>query len=950
MSAATMNGSDAGKSTPANNAAGGSKQQLKSSVTGKALASTRKQAGSPIDGQNKKIAWDNTNATIRNANGNATPPSPAPAQNQNRQLHGRTVFLYSQMVGQDVTVTLTSGEQFTGVYSGTSDTLEHHTIKMARRTRQAGHAQTNGTAASDFSGSGPDYELSISVDDVADVAVQSLKLAMTPTARQNGVVGFQTDTQISALESRFQGERQLQKWQADSSTDVDLSLGTSTGGDWDQFAVNETKYGVKTDYNEDMYTTSIDRSNPKYRQQELEAARIAAEIEGSAPANAHIAEERRRDADRDDAGGDEEDKYSGVRRESSLPKRAAGAYVLPSQRPMTGAPTVSGAPFDPAIISSEIKIKGTSTSPAIAMPADVPPAANKPAEPQAPAVANVSITSQGPENHVAAARDAFKQFANNEKLRIKQAQDAKRNNVRQEKNVKLNDLKKFAANFKLKSRVPDDLVPILAKDHEKQQEIQKKAEQAFKEAELRSKDKDANKPTGADSPAQSSSTSQAGPASSVLPSFTQASHKQLATGPVPGQGQSPRASTNAPFRPMFRPQPLPTNLRMPSGPQPSAESPLSPASATSSRALNVKAPEFKFQPGASSFNPGTSSSPANTASAVGPSPSTPNQPIPQFFDAKKTKETVPLTELYDAITFLVGGDYNEEQKKKFVRNGGIPYSYDTPVTWGTTKANENVSHDSLFPQPRQLSQGPSPMQANLPHNMASQMPQHGMQVPVMQGGHPRQPFYAPQGAHMPGFPGPNMPGQFPQHNNAQNSPRIQHMPPFNGQVPMQPFQGQGIPGYGASPSMGQRQPMPPGGMMPYQQGPMMPQPRPGYQGHGFPPQQMGGHMMMQNPSQGGYNGPMPGFSPMPHQAQPHMPYQQQHGQGNFVQGSPRPHPMSQQGSQQGYQPHPPPGGQHPMHFQRAMSGGYPQMTPRQQAAMPHHGSPGMGPAQGDEGK
>lgn len=52
MSAATTNGGDAVKSS-ASNTAGGSKPQLKSNVSGKALDNTRKQAGSPIDGQNK---------------------------------------------------------------------------------------------------------------------------------------------------------------------------------------------------------------------------------------------------------------------------------------------------------------------------------------------------------------------------------------------------------------------------------------------------------------------------------------------------------------------------------------------------------------------------------------------------------------------------------------------------------------------------------------------------------------------------------------------------------------------------------------------------------------------------------------------------------------------------------------------------------------------------------
>lgn len=124
---------------------------------------------------------------------------------------------------------------------------------------------------------------------------------------------------------------------------------------------------------------------------------------------------------------------------------------------------------------------------------------------------------------------------------------------------------------------------------------------------------------------------------------------------------------------------------------------------------------------------------------------------------------------------------------------------------------------------------------------------------------------------------------------------------------------------------------------------------------------MGGHMMVQNPSGGYMNGPVPqqGYSPMPPNAQPHMPHMQQHGgPGNFS-GSPRPPMMSHQGSHQGFQPGmqmqphfgaPSPGQPHPYQLQqRAISGGFPQMTPRQQAAVPHHASPGM-VTQGDEGK
>jgi hypothetical protein len=86
--------------------------------------------------------------------------------------------------------------------------------------------------------------------------------------------------------------------------------------------------------------------------------------------------------------------------------------------------------------------------------------------------------------------EAFKQFADNEKLRIRAAQEAKLTNHLHDRTAKLNDLKGFAANFKLKTRIPDDLVPVLAKDEEKQSEIKRKAEESARHDEEKREDHD----------------------------------------------------------------------------------------------------------------------------------------------------------------------------------------------------------------------------------------------------------------------------------------------------------------------------------------------------------------------------------------------------------------------------------------------------------------------------
>lgn len=96
-------------------------------------------------------------------------------------------------------------------------------------------------------------------------------------------------------------ERVLQKWEPSADDKVDLSLGTDDSlgkGGWDQFAANEKLYNVRSDYDEDLYTTKIDKSNPRYKQVAAQAERLAREIEGSAS----------KSANETDSGLDEEDK------------------------------------------------------------------------------------------------------------------------------------------------------------------------------------------------------------------------------------------------------------------------------------------------------------------------------------------------------------------------------------------------------------------------------------------------------------------------------------------------------------------------------------------------------------------------------------------------------------------------------------------------------------------
>jgi hypothetical protein len=76
------------------------------------------------------------------------------------------------------------------------------------------------------------------------------------------------------------GERALQKWvpeQTNPTSDMEL-LKSDTKG-WDQFEANEKLFGVKTDFEEDLYTVPLDKNSEIYKKKEKYAAKLAKEIE-----------------------------------------------------------------------------------------------------------------------------------------------------------------------------------------------------------------------------------------------------------------------------------------------------------------------------------------------------------------------------------------------------------------------------------------------------------------------------------------------------------------------------------------------------------------------------------------------------------------------------------------------------------------------------------------------
>ncbi|KAF5326706.1 hypothetical protein D9619_004496 [Psilocybe cf. subviscida] len=379
------------------------------------------------------------------ANGNRT-------DNNSAAPRDRVLQSLSGLTGTTVTLVTKTNQRLEGVVSST-----------------AGEGDTSG----------------VTLKDVRDVNIQgaplkdSLFIASTniesytsgpADAKPTNGDSFRTDTDISQRKGNGGRERDLQAWMpsgGDGSIgglgDDDI-FGPSGNGStsWDQFQVNEQLFGVKASFDEDIYTTKLDRSAPDFKERERRAQRIANEIIGAATNNPHIAEERGIVVD--DSGANEEDKYGAV-------VRGQNAYVPPGARRQ--------GPLSPGqALPSQATVAPEQASPAAGTDAIPKVSVNGPDGAAVAPVLGASPSSSKspspapPASKPAPADAAFRDFVANEKNRLTQKRQAL---VKLEMDKRVADLVKFSKSFKLKQPIPEDLVPILTKDEEKQRLIKEKA-------------------------------------------------------------------------------------------------------------------------------------------------------------------------------------------------------------------------------------------------------------------------------------------------------------------------------------------------------------------------------------------------------------------------------------------------------------------------------------------
>ncbi|KAF7588334.1 hypothetical protein BBP40_005862 [Aspergillus hancockii] len=900
----------------------GARPSLRSSANSK-VDGGRRQSGSPLDGaqrrSNSQKAWTQgmnpitQRVSYSQQNGNMpqkhNPASKSTSKESNtpdNHANDRLLFLVTSFIGLTATITTKNGEKFSGIFSSSSleSSDPSFVLKMVQRPAKQEQNKVNG--------------------DVVDIFVPNVSPSEVTAKGVNGAsTAFRTDVDISG--NLAMRERTLKRWEPAADTEVDLSLETTNpSANWDQFEANERLFGTTTSYDENMYTTSINRSDPTYRQKQADAARIAREIEGTEVDNAHMREERGLLVPGDTV--DEEDKYSGVRREERsfqpLVSGQPNKYTPPARRQAAAHSATTSGPSSsitkqalrdttPSTVhqsNENVKLQPAPSTTATNAAPDV----EKFTQVKSPSAASVAPKRTGTENATANVEaevlDHFRQFANSEKQKM---QERRRNQASYDRTIKLNELMKFSKNFKLATPVPKDLVPILAKDPHKQEEI-------IQRAQLQAEEKTPTKasPTTAEQkpaprgpgPARYDSGTVPSATPSDRPTYPRGRQMYPPTGPHTGPGGPGARATHQTMNPARQttgmlghrladnlqqrkgaamgavPAPLPIHdVRIPpTGPaadQPSITSPNKAQSPTSSAStkFNVRAVEFKPNPAASTFTPGASS---NSSPFVGGRSVSRTTSPSAFFGGKNPRpisERPSLKNQFNPIKRMKK-ESAEHTEKDYTFNGGIPPAYKTLPTWDVTAGNEEKTYQQMFkppaavpaisPQNRSASNPQVPQQPHMPFQFSQTTP--GM-PPV--SGPPHGPHLHPQhhGSGPPHFDDPHRMQLSASNSQTYPSPRLQHGYPS----PMAPHAqlafGQAMPQFYVNQGGPQ-----PGHMRHYPGGP-----------HFMNPQStMGAPMMVQQPSSGPYMGVPQGMAPYTPQMQMYSPNP---GHAYPQHGPPQPH-------------------------------------------------------------
>nr|GLL23401.1 polyadenylate-binding protein-interacting protein 4 isoform X2 [Ipomoea trifida] len=214
----------------------------------------------------------------------------------------RLFYVTACLIGHQVEVQVLDGSVFSGILHATNADKDFDIVlKMARLVKDGSRGQNY---TSESLSKPASRTFIIPAKELVQVTSKGVHLTPDDVTNEYQLEKqheLMTDSCIS--QSRpIEGERELERWVPDDDTPECPELDNIFDGHWNrllkypflgwnQFEVNETLFGVKSTFNEELYTTKLERG-PQMRDLEREALRIAKEIEGEETHDLHLAEER----------------------------------------------------------------------------------------------------------------------------------------------------------------------------------------------------------------------------------------------------------------------------------------------------------------------------------------------------------------------------------------------------------------------------------------------------------------------------------------------------------------------------------------------------------------------------------------------------------------------------------------------------------------------------------
>ncbi|XAR49903.1 hypothetical protein NMG60_11004083 [Bertholletia excelsa] len=211
-------------------------------------------------------------------------------------LGDRLVYITTCFIGHNVEVQVKDGSVFSGIFHATNaDKDLGIVLKMARLTRTGPSDGQKATA--DSLSKPPSKTLIIPAKELVQVIAKGVSVTRNGVTNDLQRVKQQEIMIDSSISQSRQAdvERELEPWVPDENDpqrpELENIFDAQWHRGWDQFEANETLFGVKSTFDEELYTTKLERG-PQMRELEREASRIAREIEGEDTPDLHLAEER----------------------------------------------------------------------------------------------------------------------------------------------------------------------------------------------------------------------------------------------------------------------------------------------------------------------------------------------------------------------------------------------------------------------------------------------------------------------------------------------------------------------------------------------------------------------------------------------------------------------------------------------------------------------------------